>query len=174
MHISLDSKRARINNLIRAKEVRLIDSEGEQVGIVSINDAVAKANEANLDLVEISPNAKPPVCRIMDFGKYLFEQGKRHKKMAKQIHVKEIKMRPVTDIGDYLVKVKKAIDFLKAGNKVKFTVRFRGREMSYQQQGQDILKRVENDLHDVGVAEQQPKIEGRQMVMLFGPDNKHK
>lgn len=169
-NISSDhSKKARINYQINAREVRLIGPDGEQVGVVPIGEALAKAQEANLDLVEIAPNSKPPVCRVMDFGKYLFEQGKKHKKKSKVIHVKEVKIRPVTDIGDYMVKVRKAIDFLQAGNKVKFTVRFRGREMSYQSQGSDLLKRIENDLQEYGAVEQHAKFEGRQMVMMFAP-----
>jgi translation initiation factor IF-3 len=150
--------------------VRLIDAEGEQAGIVELHLALNKAEEAGLDLVEISPNAEPPVCRIMDYGKYLFEQSKKQKKKPKQsIQVKELKLRPVTDIGDYMVKVRKAIDFLKDGNRVKFAVRFRGREMSYQDLGIDILKRIEDDIKDYGTIEQQPKLEGRQMVMLVVP-----
>ena len=149
--------------------MRLIDSDGGQVGIVSSQIALQKAQEANLDLVEISPQSTPPVCRIMDFGKYLFEQRKRLKKKSKQIQVKEVKMRPVTDIGDYLVKTRKAIAFLQEGNKVKFTVRFRGRELSYQQQGFDILKRAENDIKEYGTVEQSPKMEGKQMVMFVVP-----
>jgi len=149
--------------------VRLIDKDGGQVGIVSSQEALQKAQEANLDLVEIAPQSTPPVCRIMDFGKYLFEQRKRLKKKSKQIQVKEVKMRPVTDIGDYLVKVRKAIVFLQEGNKVKFTVRFRGRELSYQQQGIDILRRAENDIREHGTVEQTPKMEGKQMVMIVIP-----
>ncbi len=149
--------------------MRLIDKDGGQVGIVSSQEALQKAQEANLDLVEISPLSTPPVCRIMDFGKYLFEQRKRLKKKSKQVQVKEVKMRPVTDIGDYLVKVRKAIVFLQEGNKVKFTVRFRGRELSYQQQGIDILRRAENDVKEHGMVEQTPKMEGKQMVMIVIP-----
>lgn len=158
-----------MNHQITAREVRLIDSEGTQVGVVSVQEALQKAQEVGLDLVEIAPNSIPPVCRVMDFGKYLFEQRKKLKKKSKQIHVKELKLRPVTDIGDYLVKVKKAIAFLQEGNKVKFTVRFRGRELSYQQQGADILRRVENDIRDYGFVEQNPKMEAKQMVMLVAP-----
>lgn len=153
--------------------MRLIDQDGGQVGIVSSQIALQKAQEAGLDLVEISPQSVPPVCRIMDFGKYLFEQRKRLKKKSKQVQVKELKMRPVTDIGDYLVKTRKAIEFLREGNKVKFTVRFRGRELSYRQQGIDILQRIENDIKDHGVVEQIPKMEGKQMVMIVVP-GKHK
>jgi len=149
--------------------VRLIDSEGKQVGILNIQEALQKAAEVSLDLVEIAPQLTPPVCRIMDFGKYIFEQRKRLKKKSKRVHIKELKMRPVTDIGDYLVKIRQAIAFLQEGDKVKLTVRFRGRELSYQQQGFDIMQRAENDLKDYGTVEQAPKMEGKQMVMLLIP-----
>ena len=149
--------------------MRLIDKDGGQVGIVSSQEALQKAQEVALDLVEISPQSTPPVCRIMDFGKYLFEQRKRLKKKSRQVHVKEVKMRPVTDIGDYLVKTRKAIAFLQEGNKVKFIVRFRGRELSYQQQGINILRRAESDIKEYGTVEQSPKMEGKQMVMLVIP-----
>lgn len=169
---SNQAKRARVNHQITAREVRLIDAEGNQVGIVTPSDALKRAQEVNLDLVEIAPNSAPPVCRIMDYGKYLFELSKKSKKKSKQVQVKEIKMRPVTDIGDYQVKVRKAIDFLKKGDKVKFTVRFRGREMAYQQQGIDILQRAEHDLQELGFVEQAPKMEGKQMVMQVAPGKK--
>lgn len=149
--------------------MRLIDKDGGQIGIVSSQEALQKAQEVALDLVEISPQSTPPVCRIMDFGKYLFEQRKRLKKKSKQVHVKEVKMRPVTDIGDYLVKTRKAIAFLQEGNKVKFIVRFRGRELSYQQQGIDILRRAEGDIKEYGTVEQSPKMEGKQMIMFVIP-----
>lgn len=149
--------------------MRLIDSEGKQVGILNIQEALQKAAEVSLDLVEIAPQLTPPVCRIMDFGKYIFEQRKRLKKKSKRVHIKELKMRPVTDIGDYLVKIRQAIAFLQEGDKVKLTVRFRGRELSYQQQGFDIMQRAENDLKDYGTVEQAPKMEGKQMVMLLIP-----
>lgn len=165
-------KKARMNHQIVAREVRLIDAEGEQVGIVSVQEALQKAQEVNLDLVEIAPQLTPPVCRIMDFGKYLFEQRKRLKKKSKKVQVKELKMRPVTDVGDYLVKIRQAVAFLQEGDKVKVTVRFRGRELSYQQQGVEILRRAENDLKDYGTVEQAPKMEGKQMVMLIVPGKK--
>lgn len=152
--------------------MRLIDENGEQAGIVAIGIALAKAQEVNLDLVEVSPNAAPPVCRIMDYGKYVYELSKRQKKKTKQIQVKELKMRPVTDIGDYTVKVRKAIEFLKDGDKVKFSIRFRGREMTYQMQGIEILRRAENDVKEVGVVETQPRLEGKQMVMIVAPVKK--
>lgn len=152
--------------------MRLIDEKGEQVGIVPVREAQQKALEAELDLVEIVPNAKPPVCRIMDYGKYLFEQSKkRHsaKKKQKQMQVKEIKFRPGTDEGDYQVKLRSLIRFLQEGDKTKVTLRFRGREMAHQELGQKLLKRIEADLTECGVVEQFPKLEGRQMVMIIAP-----
>jgi translation initiation factor IF-3 len=130
------------------------------------------AVEADLDLVEIVPNAKPPVCRVMDYGKFLFEQNKKRqtaKKKQKQVQVKEIKFRPATDEGDYQVKLRNLIRFLQEGDKAKITLRFRGREMSHQELGQKLLKRVEADLTEYGIIEQTPKMEGRQMVMVVAP-----
>lgn len=152
--------------------MRLIDTEGEQVGIVSLREAQQKALEADLDLVEIVPHAKPPVCRIMDYGKFLFEQNKkRHaaKKKQKQVQVKEVKFRPGTDEGDYQVKLRNLMRFLQDGDKAKITLRFRGREMTHQELGSQLLKRIETDLKEYGVVEQFPKLEGRQMVMVIGP-----
>lgn len=171
---SKESKRIRVNRQIIAREVRLINAEGSQVGVVSTIEALQQAQDSGLDLVEISPQSKPPVCRVMDYGKFLFEQRKRQKKKSKQVHIKELKLRPVTDIGDYMVKIRKAIDFLKEGTKVKFTVRFRGREFSYQQQGKDILQRAENDLSEYGTAEQSAKLEGKQLVMIVSPGKQKK
>jgi translation initiation factor IF-3 len=151
-----------------APKVRLIGKDGDQIGIVSSKEALAKAQEENLDLVEIAADAKPPVCRIMDYGKYLFEQSKRKKKKSKQVQVKEIKMRPGTDVADYNIKLRKIIDFLKQGNKVKITIRFRGREMAYKELGMDVLRRVERDLEEYGSIEQTAKLEGRQMSMVVG------
>jgi len=170
-NISLDNKtkKTRVNGQIYAREVRLIDAEGEQAGVMSSREALAKAEAVGLDLVEISPNTAPPVCRIMDYGKYLFELSKRSKKKSKQVQVKEIKMRPVTDIGDYQVKMRKAGEFLDAGDKVKITVRFRGREMAYQDLGRDLLDRVVRDMQEHAVIEQTPRMEGRQMVMVLSP-----
>jgi len=155
--------------------VRLIDDKGEQIGIVPVREAQQKALEVELDLVEIVPNAKPPVCRIMDYGKYLFEQSKkRHsaKKKQKQMQVKEIKFRPGTDEGDYQVKLRSLMRFLQDGDKTKVTLRFRGREMAHQELGQKLLKRIETDLIDYGTVEQHPKMEGRQMVMIIAPHKK--
>jgi translation initiation factor IF-3 len=153
---------------VTAPKVRLIGKDGTQIGIVNSKEALAKAQEENLDLVEIAADAKPPVCRIMDYGKYLFEQSKRKKKKSKQVQVKEIKMRPGTDVADYNIKLRKIIDFLKQGNKVKITIRFRGREMAYKELGMDVLRRVERDLEEYGSVEQTAKLEGRQMSMVVG------
>lgn len=158
--------------MITTPQVRLIDAEGNQAGVVSIREALAKAQEAALDLVEIAPTAKPPVCRIMDYGKFLFEQNKkRHaaKKKQKQIQVKEIKFRPGTDDGDYQVKLRNLIRFLEEGDKAKITLRFRGRELAHQELGMQLLKRVEQDLVEHGIVEQFPKMEGKQMVMVLSP-----
>ena len=153
----------------------MIDAQGEQAGILSLDEAIDKAQQEGLDLVEVSPNAEPPVCRIMDFGKYLFEQKKKAqagKTKTKQVQVKEIKFRPGTDIGDYNIKLKKLTKFLEDGDRTKITLRFRGREMAHQELGVDLLKRVEKDLEDYGTVEQFPKMEGRQLVMVMAPKKK--
>lgn len=165
----------RINRDITATEVRLILADGEQGGVVSLRDALTAASDASLDLVEISPNAEPPVCRVMDYGKFIFEKSKQKsqaKKKQKQMQVKEIKLRPGTDEGDYQIKLRKLIQFLENGDKTKITIRFRGREMAHQELGLDVLKRMENDLAEYGVVEQRPKSEGRQMVMVLSPAKK--
>ncbi len=155
--------------------MRLIDQNGEQMGVVSLMQARRIAEEAELDLVEISPNAKPPVCRVMDYGKFRFEQAKKQseaRKKQKQIQVKEIKFRPGTDEGDYQVKLRNLIRFLSDGDKAKVTLRFRGREMAHQELGVQLLKRVEDDLTPYGTVEQRPRMEGRQMVMTLAPVKK--
>ncbi|ARF50145.1 translation initiation factor IF-3 [Pantoea ananatis] len=169
----------RINSEIRATEVRLTGVEGEQLGIVSLREALEKAEEAGVDLVEISPNAEPPVCRIMDYGKFLYEKSKsskEQKKKQKVIQVKEIKFRPGTDDGDYQVKLRNLIRFLEEGDKAKITLRFRGREMAHQQIGMEVLNRVRKDLCDdldLAIVESFPsKIEGRQMIMVLAPKKK--
>lgn len=164
-----------MNKAIRVSEVRLIDLEGEQRGVVSIDEALDIAQTAGVDLVEISPNAKPPVCRVMDYGKFQFEQSKKlavQRKKQKQTQVKEIKFRPTTDDGDYQVKLRKLTEFLENGDKTKITVRFRGREMAHRELGQQLLQRVEQDLLEYGAVEQRPKMEGRQMIMVIGPKKK--
>jgi translation initiation factor IF-3 len=165
----------RLNDEITGREVRLIDQEGEQMGVVSLVQARRIAEEAELDLVEISPNAQPPVCRVMDYGKFRFEQAKKQseaRKKQKQIQVKEVKFRPGTDEGDYQVKLRNLIRFLSDGDKAKVTRRFRGREMAHQELGIQLLKRVEEDLVPYGAIEQRPRMEGRQMVMTIAPIKK--
>jgi translation initiation factor IF-3 len=163
----------RLNELITAPEVRLIGVEGEAIGIVSINEAMDLADKAGVDLVEISPTAEPPVCRIMDYGKFLYEKSKEQKeqrKKQKQIQVKEIKFRPGTDEGDYQVKLRSLKRFLEDGDKVKVTLRFRGREMAHQELGLDLLTRVRDDLAEMTVVEFFPhRAEGRQMIMVLAP-----
>ena len=164
-----------MNDEIRAKEVRLVDENGEQKGIVSLADALRAAESVDLDLVEIVANAEPPVCKIMDFNKHLFDlkqKQKEAKKKQHQVQVKEIKLRPATDVGDYNVKLRAIIKFLEEGNKVKITLRFRGREMAHQQLGLAQLQKVEADVIEYGTVEQAPQMEGRQMGMLLGPKRK--
>lgn len=165
-------KQTRLNESISAPQVRLIGKEGEQIGVVPIDEAQKLALEAELDLVEIVPTADPPVCRIMNYGKFLFEESKKRasaKKKQKQIQIKEVKFRPGTEEGDYQVKLRNLTRFLNEGDKAKITLRYRGREMAHQELGVKLLKRIEADLAEIGVVEQFPRMEGRQMVMLIGP-----
>ena len=169
------AQRPPINENITAREVRLIGPDGEQVGVVSIQEALSAAEEAKLDLVEISPDATPPVCRIMDYGKHIFEKKKQQaaaRKNQKQIQIKEIKFRPGTEEGDYQVKLRNLIRFLSDGDKAKVSLRFRGREMAHQELGMELLKRVEADLIEYGTVEQLPKMEGRQLMMVIAPKKK--
>ncbi|MCX7645313.1 MAG: translation initiation factor IF-3 [Rhodobacteraceae bacterium] len=162
----------RVNGRIRAPEIRLIGADGENLGIVDPRKALMLAEEAGLDLVEISPNASPPVCKIMDFGKYKYETQKREaeaRRKQKIIEIKEIKFRPGTDKHDYDVKMRSVMKFLEEGDKVKITLRFRGREMAHQELGLDLLNRVADDVKDVARIENMPKLEGRQMVMMIAP-----
>lgn len=155
--------------------MRLIDAEGKQIGVVSLRTALDAATAAGLDLVEIVPQGVPPVCRIMNYGKFLFELNKQKqaaKKKQKQIQIKEIKLRPVTEEADYQVKLRNLIRFLEDGDKAKVTLKFRGRELSHQELGVQVMKRIEKDLADYGVVEQEMKVEGRQMMMMFGPKKK--
>jgi translation initiation factor IF-3 len=161
-----------VNDRIRAPEIRLIGADGENIGVVTPSRAMMLAEEAGLDLVEISPNAEPPVCKIMDFGKFKYEQQKREaeaRKKQKIIEIKEIKFRPGTDDHDYDVKMRSVLKFLDEGDKVKITLRFRGREMAHQQLGMDLLNRVAADVAATGKIESMPKLEGRQMVMMIAP-----
>ncbi|WP_201770265.1 translation initiation factor IF-3 [Basilea psittacipulmonis] len=165
-------KNHRINAEIRVPEVRLIDSEGEQLGVVKIAEALQKAEEADLDLVEIAPDAQPPVCRIMDYGKFRYQEQKRQQEArAKQktVNVKEVKFRPATDEGDYQVKLRNVRRFIESGDKAKITLRFRGREMAHQKLGMQVLERVKDDLGELVQVESMPKLEGRQMVMVLAP-----
>lgn len=153
----------------------MIDAEGQQLGVVSILEAKRISEESGLDIVEVSPEAKPPVCRIMDYGKYKFQMSKRKaaaKKKQKQIQIKEVKLRPVTEEADYQVKLRSVQKFLEGGDKAKITVRFRGREMSHPELGMQLLNRMLTDLSNDGVIEQHPKFEGRQIVMILGPKKK--
>ncbi|GAA5094122.1 translation initiation factor IF-3 [Wohlfahrtiimonas larvae] len=153
----------------------MIDAEGEARGVVPLAEAIQLAYDSDLDLVEVSPTAVPPVCKIMNYGKFKFEQQKKQheaRKKQKQIQVKEIKFRPGTDEGDYQVKLRNLIRFLSDGDKTKVTLRFRGREMAHQELGMKLLNRVEEDLKEYGVVEQRPKFEGRQMVMVLAPVKK--
>ncbi len=150
----------------------MIGANGEQVGIMSSQEALAAAAESNLDLVEVSPNADPPVCRIMDYGKFVFEQNKKAqsaRKKQKQTQLKEVKFRPGTDESDYQVKLRNLVRFLSQGDKAKVTLRFRGREMAHQELGTQLLRRVQKDLEELGTVEQFPQLEGRQMVMVIAP-----
>jgi translation initiation factor IF-3 len=162
----------RVNNAILSHELRLIGAEGENVGVVTPVRAMELADDAGLDLVEISPNASPPVCKIMDFGKYKYEQQKREseaRKKQKIIEVKEIKFRPGTDTHDYEVKMRNVYKFLENGDKVKITLRFRGREMAHLSLGRELLERIGEDVLEYGKVENMPKMEGRQMTMMIGP-----
>ncbi|MGE3774953.1 MAG: translation initiation factor IF-3 [Gammaproteobacteria bacterium] len=169
------SKRVRRNDDISAPQVRVIAADGSQAGVMSRYDALQMAMTAGLDLVEVSPTAEPPVVRVMDYGKFLFEQNKKAhsaKKKQKQIQVKEVKFRPGTDENDYQVKLRNLVRFLTEGDKAKVTLRFRGREMAHQEIGRKLLDRVVNDLAGIGTVEQNPLMEGRQMVMVFAPKKK--
>lgn len=169
------SKKAIINEQITADPVRLVDAEGEQVGVVPLKEALAAAEAAAMDLVLIA-DSDPPVCKVMDYGKHVFEAKKQksaQKKKQKRTQVKEMKFRPGTDEGDYQVKLRNLVRFLNSGDKAKVTLRFRGREMAHQEIGMELLKRVEADLAELGSVEQFPKMEGRQMTMVIAPKKKN-
>lgn len=162
----------RINGEIRVREVRVTDAQGEQLGIMQTRDALRLAEEAHLDLVEIAPKAKPPVCRIMDFGKYRYEQQKREKearKKQKVISVKEVKLRPGIETHDFNFKVKNALRFIAEGNKVKAVIMFRGREISHPEMGETLLLKVAEAMADVATVERKPKLEGKNMIMILAP-----
>jgi translation initiation factor IF-3 len=162
----------RINDAIRAREVRLIEANGENVGVVSLLDAIERANAAGLDLVEVSPDANPPVCKILDYGKFKYQEQKKAaeaRKHQKIVEVKEVKMRPSIDDHDYDVKMRSIKRFFDEGDKVKITLRFRGREMAHQHIGFDLLQKVKADLGELAKVEAEPRLEGRQMVMVLAP-----
>lgn len=162
----------RINDEIRVPQVRLIDDRGEMLGVMSAREALIRAYDVGLDLVEISPNAVPPVCKILDYGKYKYEQQKKAneaRKKQKVVEIKEIKVRPNIDDHDYDVKMKQMKNFIGEGDKVKVTLRFRGREMAHQELGVKVLERIRNDLNELAKVEQMPKLENRQMVMVVAP-----
>lgn len=166
------AKELSINEQIRAREVRVVSDTNEQLGIMSLREAIALAQDKDLDLVEVAPNGRPPVCRIMNYGKYRYEQQKRDKeakKKQKVFQIKEVKLRPNIEDHDFYVKLRNAQRFLKDGNKVKVTIMFRGREMSHPELGRDVLDRVAKELGDTIVREKPPKLEGRNMTMVIAP-----
>lgn len=165
-------KELEVNYEIKAREVRVIDVDGKQLGIMPLKEALKIAQERQLDLVKVAPQAKPPVCKIMDYGKYKYEQSKREKearKNQKVISIKEIRMSPNIEEHDFQVRVKNALRFLEDGNKVKVTIRFRGREITHTQLGEDVLKRLAESVKEKAIVEKPPAIEGRNMVMLLSP-----
>jgi len=165
-------KGPRYNYRINSPEVQVITSSGENLGVINTNKAISMAKEKGLDLIEIAPNAKPPVCKIIDMGKYKYDAQKKAnkaKKKQKKIELKEIKLRPVTEVHDYNFKLKNAQKFLSKGDKVKFTIRFKGRELMHPNLGNDLMNRIQEDIKSVGKVEMSPKFEGRQMIMVIQP-----
>ena len=161
------------NERIKALDVQVIGSEGNNLGIMQLKQAIQQARDEGLDLIEISPNANPPVCKIMDMGKYKYDLQKKAnqaKKKQKEVSLKKIKIRPCTEIHDYNFKIKNAKKFITKGDKVKFTVKFKGREMQHVDLGKDLMKRIIEDTKDIGKVETQPKFEGRQMIMIIQPN----
>ena len=170
------TRKSIINEFIEAEQVRLVGADGEQVGIVSLEEARAAAEDARLDLVLIAPDSDPVVCKIMDHGKHVFDLKKQKaasKKKQRRVHVKEIKFRPGTEEGDYQVKLRNLIRFLTDGDKTKVSLRFRGREMAHQHLGAELIERIREDLSEYGTVEQEPKMEGRQIIMVLAPTKKH-
>ena len=165
-------KGPRSNNRITSPDVQVIGSDGQNLGILNLNDAINRAKDNGLDLIEIAPNAKPPVCKIMDMGKYKYDAQKKAnkaKKKQKKIELKEIKLRPVTEIHDYNFKIKNAQKFLTKGDKVKFTIRFKGRELQHSSLGSDLMEKIKQDMQPVGRVELEPKFDGKQMIMVIQP-----
>ena len=162
----------RANNRINSPEVQVISSKGENLGILNTNEAISMAKEEGLDLIEIAPNAKPPVCKIIDIGKYKYDAQKKAnkaKKRQKKIELKEIKLRPVTEIHDYQFKIKNAQKFLSKGDKVKFTIKFKGRELQHPHLGDQLMNRIKEDTKEIGKIEMQPKFDSKQMIMVIVP-----
>ncbi len=160
------------NNRINSSEVQVIDNDGQNLGVLNLQEAINKAKNEGLDLIEISPNAKPPVCKIMDIGKYKYDQQKKAskaKKNQKKVELKEIKLRPVTEVHDYTFKIKNAQKFLSKGDKVKFTIKFRGRELQHVNLGNELMDKIKVDMENVGKIELQPKFDGKQMIMVVQP-----
>ena len=165
-------KGPRTNNRINSPEVQVITSDGDNLGIIKTNDAISRAKEEGLDLIEIAPNANPPVCKIMDMGKFKYDQQKKAskaKKNQKKIELKEIKLRPVTGVHDYTFKIKNAQKFLSKGDKVKFTVKFKGRELQHKHLGNQLMDKIIQDMQDIGKVELHPKFDGKQMIMVIQP-----
>ena len=160
------------NNRINSPEVQVISSSGENLGVLNTNEAIAMAKEEGLDLIEIAPNAKPPVCKIIDMGKYKYDAQKKAnkaKKKQKKIELKEIKLRPVTEIHDYKFKIKNAQKFILKGDKVKFTIRFKGRELQHSHLGNELMSKIKDDMQNIGKVELHPKFDGKQMIMVIQP-----
>ncbi len=165
-------KGPRSNNRITSPDVQVIGSDGENLGILNLNDAINRAKDVGLDLIEIAPNTKPPVCKIMDMGKYKYDAQKKAnkaKKKQKKIELKEIKLRPVTEIHDYNFKIKNAQKFIAKGDKVKFTIRFKGRELQHSSLGNNLMEKIKEDMQQIGKVELEPKFDGKQMIMVIQP-----
>ena len=162
----------RSNNRITSSEVQVITNDGDNLGILNTNEAISKAKEEGLDLIEISPKARPPVCKIMDMGKFKYDAQKKAnkaKKKQKKIELKEIKLRPVTEVHDYTFKIKNAQKFLSKGDKVKFTIKFKGRELQHSHLGNELMNKIKQDMQEIGKVELQPKFDGKQMIMVIQP-----
>ncbi len=166
------NKGPRSNNRIMSPEVQVISSDGQNLGVINTNEAISMAKNEGLDLIEIAQNAKPPVCKIMDMGKYKYDAQKKAnkaKKKQKKIEIKEIKLRPVTEIHDYTFKIKNAQKFLVKGDKVKFTIKFKGRELQHSNLGDELMQKIKTDMENIGKVELQPKFDGKQMIMIIQP-----
>ena len=162
----------RSNNRITSPDVQVISSDGDNLGVLNLSEAIKKAKNEGLDLIEIAPNAKPPVCKIMDMGKYKYDAQKKAnkaKKKQKKIELKEIKLRPVTEIHDYTFKIRHAQKFLSKGDKVKFTIKFKGRELQHSELGTKLMEKIKQDMHEIGRVELEPKFDGKQMIMVIHP-----